>query len=222
MIYLYDSYIINANDWKELLTDKGSITVYYINYQIRNTEYDCVVIGLIEKRETVQDLISSGFDGYYTYFASNRFTYGSNPLNWNSIKQRSENQKKIFIPSVGPGYIDTNIRQWNGENTKEREDGKYYERYFDEAKKVNPTIISITSFNEWHEGTQIEPAIIKGGYKDYGEDSEKYLKITKDVLYMIYFSLLKEIIFINYLITLLIMFYYNQHFHSYMFLKHIQ
>lgn len=32
MIYLYDSYIINANDWKELLTDKGSITVYYINY----------------------------------------------------------------------------------------------------------------------------------------------------------------------------------------------
>lgn len=32
MIYLYDSYIINTNDWKKLLTDKGSITVYYINY----------------------------------------------------------------------------------------------------------------------------------------------------------------------------------------------
>ena len=48
---------------------------------------------------------------------------------------------------------------------KDREDGLYYDRYFERAISAvtaqsagtELVPISITSFNEWHEGTQIEP-----------------------------------------------------------------
>jgi glycoprotein endo-alpha-1,2-mannosidase len=54
---------------------------------------------------------------------------------------------------------------------------------FDAAVKVHPDFIGITSFNEWHEGTQIEPAIPKRTgtfkYEDYGKDPWFYIKETK-------------------------------------------
>ena len=50
-----------------------------------------------------------------------------------------------------------------------------------EVRKVNAEIVSITSFNEWHEGTQIEAAVSKEGYEDYGGDPQKYLKLTRKV-----------------------------------------
>jgi glycoprotein endo-alpha-1,2-mannosidase len=62
---------------------------------------------------------------------------------------------------VAPGYIDTRIRPWNGRNTRDRENGAYYDRLWSAALGVDPGMVAITSFNEWHEGTQIEPAIPK-------------------------------------------------------------
>ena len=53
---------------------------------------------------------------------------------------------------------------------------------------VKPEIIGITSFNEWHEGTQIEPAITKSvgeyNYEDYGKDTDPlfYIKETRTLI----------------------------------------
>lgn len=53
------------------------------------------------------------------------------------------------------------------------------------AVESEPAAISITSFNEWGEGTQIEPAVpaldpASGlAYADYGPDPNLYLKLTK-------------------------------------------
>jgi hypothetical protein len=64
--------------------------------------------------------------------------------------------KKIYLINLKKkkGYIDTKIRPWNNLNTKERNNGYYYENMFKNAINLkNPSkIISITSFNEWHEG----------------------------------------------------------------------
>lgn len=150
--FIYDSYLIPAQEWASLLQPDGSIT-------IRGTELDAVMIGLWVKKGEEEYFIQSGMDGYYTYFAATGFTYGSTPANWTYLQRWANDHEKIFIPCVGPGYIDTRVRPWNEQTTRDRENGKYYDRMFESALNSKVSYIGITSFNEWHEGTQIEPAI---------------------------------------------------------------
>jgi glycoprotein endo-alpha-1,2-mannosidase len=60
---------------------------------------------------------------------------------------------------VGAGYNDERLRPWNRHNTRARgNNGEYYSEFWNDAIRALPDIVSITSFNEWGEGTQIEPA----------------------------------------------------------------
>lgn len=154
VVYIYDSYLTPAEEWSRLLQPDGDLSV-------RNTPYDVVAIGLWVKKDEGQFFLDGGFDGFYTYFASDGFTYGSTSENWPELSEWACRHGLTFIPCVGPGYIDTRIRPWNSATTRSREDGNYFDRMFQRALDVRPGIIGITSFNEWHEGTQIEPAVPK-------------------------------------------------------------
>jgi len=164
MFYIYDSYLTNARQWATILAPQAEKT-------IRGTKYDAIVIGLWVKENEERFFRDGHFDGYYTYFASDGFTYGSTLANWARLAAWANENQMIFIPCVAPGYIDTRIRPWNSRNTRGREQGAYYDREFQAAIAVQPEVIGITSFNEWHEGTQIEPAVAeKAGdytYEDY-------------------------------------------------------
>ena len=83
------------------------------------------------------------------------------------------------MPSVGPGYIDTRVRAWNGQTTRHRRRGDYYKLAWRTATSVLPKFVSITSFNEWHEGTQIETAIPKTIKDDNGANFS-YLSYEPD------------------------------------------
>ncbi len=177
MYYVYDSYRLKAYEWASIFAKDSKISV-------RGTDLDGIFIGhwVFEKDDEL--LLNGCFDGFYTYFASEGFTFGSTISNWFKMSKFAKKHNMLFIPSVGPGYIDTRIRPWNVINNKSREDGIYYDRMFFAALSVKPDYISITSFNEWHEGTQIEPAIPSDiptyTYENYGElDPEFYLKRTK-------------------------------------------
>ncbi|XP_063773074.1 glycoprotein endo-alpha-1,2-mannosidase [Pseudophryne corroboree] len=177
MFYIYDSYITSPDTWANLLTASGS-------QSIRNTPYDGIFIALLVEEKHKFDIQRSGFDGLYTYFATNGFTYGSSHQHWASLKQFCNANNLIFIPSVGPGYIDTSIRPWNSKNTRNRVNGKYYETALNAALMERPSIISITSFNEWHEGTQIEAAVPRKNtlikYEDYLPHKPNiYLELTR-------------------------------------------
>ncbi|XP_033095262.1 glycoprotein endo-alpha-1,2-mannosidase-like [Anneissia japonica] len=177
LIYLYDSYLTPARKWKSLLKPGGQLS-------IRGTDHDAVLIALLVEEKHMSEISNSGFDGLYTYFAATGFTYGSTYRHWSRLAKYATEKGMLFIPSIGPGYIDVNIRPWNGENTRSRSDGSYYETAFKNALQTNPDIISITSFNEWHEGSQIEPAIPKSipkfTYLDYGKNGPNYyLDLTR-------------------------------------------
>jgi len=178
MFYIYDSYLTEAKEWATILSPNGEQT-------IRGTKYDSLVIGLWVKEHEERFFLDGHFDGYYTYFASDGFTYGSTLANWDQLARWAGEHDKLFIPCVAPGYIDTRIRPWNGRNTRDREQGAYYDREFQAAIAVKPEIIGITSFNEWHEGTQIEPAVPKRvgdyTYQDYApREPTWYLDRTAD------------------------------------------
>ncbi|XP_037549645.1 glycoprotein endo-alpha-1,2-mannosidase-like protein [Nematolebias whitei] len=177
MFYIYDSYLTPPESWAELLTAKGS-------QSIRGTLYDGIFVALIVEERHKHDILASGFDGIYTYFASNGFSFGSSHQNWKAIKTFCDANNLLFIPSVGPGYADTAVRPWNSHNTRNRVNGRYYETSLQAALAVRPEIVTITSFNQWHEGTQIERAIPKKTltrlYMDYKpNDPDHYLQLTR-------------------------------------------
>ncbi|XP_052809689.1 glycoprotein endo-alpha-1,2-mannosidase-like [Mya arenaria] len=178
LLYIYDSYLTSADKWAEIMKPGGRETV-------RGTELDAIFIGLLVERTHQNEILKAGFDGFYTYFASNGFVYGSTWNNWPLMSKWAKSNRLLFIPSVGPGYVDTEVRPWNQRNTKLRLDGKYYRQSVENALSTGSTFVSITSFNEWHEGSQIEPAVKKltpsRKYEDYGVKGPLfYLDLTKE------------------------------------------
>jgi glycoprotein endo-alpha-1,2-mannosidase len=152
--YIYDSYLVAPDDWQTVLTQGGNDT-------IRGTKYDAVCIGLFVKRSDYGVMHRAGFDGFYTYFATNGFTHGSTTKNWPKLAEYAREHGLLFIPSVGPGYDDTRIRPWNTANQRARDGGLYYDQMWQAALDANAEVVSITSYDEWHEGTQIAPATPK-------------------------------------------------------------
>eukprot|EP01125_Pyxidicula_operculata_P009802 TRINITY_DN3220_c0_g1_i1.p1 TRINITY_DN3220_c0_g1~~TRINITY_DN3220_c0_g1_i1.p1 ORF type:complete len:434 (-),score=47.05 TRINITY_DN3220_c0_g1_i1:56-1357(-) len=152
VIYIYDSYLTTANEWASILDSSGARS-------IRGTEYDFITLGLYTTRSSGTEILHSKFDGIYTYFAADDFTEGSTAKNWGGIVQFCHDNSMIVSISIGPGYDDTRVRPWNSGNKKSRKDGRYYDEKWQTAINAKPDYISITSYNEWMEGTQIEPAI---------------------------------------------------------------
>jgi len=176
LYYIYDSYKMNYKKWNSILNPESEKT-------IRNTPLDGIYISLWTLRLDGEFALVSGFDGVYTYYGSDVYAFGSKTANWEIMSEYAREHDLIWIPCAGPGYIDTRIRPWNDRTTRSREEGEYYERMFKSAVDSRPDFIGITSFNEWHEGTQIEPAIPKSlpsyTYEDYGEDTDPMFYINK-------------------------------------------
>ena len=176
VIFLYDSYLTQASEWADILAPDGANT-------IRGTKYDTAVIGLWVKRDDSAAMLDGHFDGFYTYFGAEGFTWGSTVSNWRRMNEFAENTGKVFIPCVAPGYIDTRIRPFNASTTRDRKAGVYYNTLWQGAINSGADLIGITSYNEWHEGTQIEPAAPKQipGFKylDYSpRPPDYYLEMT--------------------------------------------
>ena len=121
--FIYEIHIcrLPPEEWSRLFSRKGDLSV-------RDTVLDGVFLGLLVEYKHRFDIKKAGFDGFYTYFASDGFTYGSSWKNWRSLESFARKSSLLFVPSVGPGYVDTRVRAWNGRNTKARRAGKYYEQ----------------------------------------------------------------------------------------------
>jgi hypothetical protein len=72
----------------------------------------------------------------------------------------------VCAPSVGPGY---DARRATGDQrVQPRLQGARYDRLWRAAVRAQVDVVTITSYNEWHEGTQIEPARSDvAGYASY-------------------------------------------------------
>lgn len=71
--------------------------------------------------------------------------------------ERPRREGKISCATVFPGYDDTKVRRPGLK--VDREGGKLYQMLWREAVAASPDWVLITSFNEWHEGSEIEPSV---------------------------------------------------------------
>ncbi len=104
---------------------------------------------------------AGGFEGVYTYdvllFDGNLFA---------RFCDQARRLKLLCAPSVGPGY---DARRATGDTRlKPRRDGATYDGMWQGALESKADLVTVTSYNEWHEGTQIEPARARRrGYESY-------------------------------------------------------
>ena len=100
------------------------------------------------------------FDGVYTY---DIVVWGGGTFR--RICGQAHDAGLLCAPSVGPGY---DARRAAGDpRLKPRRFGATYDAMWQAALASGGDFVTITSYNEWHEGTQIEPARMHLGYRSY-------------------------------------------------------
>ena len=104
--------------------------------------------------------VKGGFDGFYTY---DFVTY--NGAKFKRLCNEAHRAHILCAPSVGPGY--NGVRAGEPPVIKKRRNGATYDHLWAAAIAASPDLVTITSFNEWGEGTQIEPAMPRRGYQSY-------------------------------------------------------
>lgn len=125
------------------------------------------------------------FDGLFNYATLDKSISGFN-FDW----AWSLPAGAWYVPGVLPGYVDTRIRAPKDQKLTRNQGTTYIEQWEDALSTgIKPRLITITSWNEWHEGTQIEPAAssVENGsgfmYLDYGPlGPEGYLELTRQMV----------------------------------------
>jgi glycoprotein endo-alpha-1,2-mannosidase len=102
----------------------------------------------------------AGFAGFYTY---DILEYGG--AKFTRFCRQAHAAGILCAPSVGPGY---SAYPTNGDpRVKPRDAGATYDCMWRAALDARADVVTITSYNEWGEGTQIEPAAGRGRYQSY-------------------------------------------------------
>jgi hypothetical protein len=124
------------------------------------------------------------FDGLYVfkvthaayphdYLKSPR--WGSGVRDW----EAKTGEQKLWLATITPGWDDLragcrpDVRVDNVSHRLDRADGETYRASFEAALASQPDWLVVGSFNEWVEGTYIEPGV------QYGD---KYMRMTKDFI----------------------------------------
>ena len=133
--YVYDADRDAAADWATALAVLADVRVFAHTYLVGRAK-------------------AAGFDGLYTYDVAT----------WNGgtfarVCAQAHRAGLLCAPSVGPGYDAR--RATPDRLVRPRLHGATYDGMWRAAVRAKPDLVTITSYNEWQEGTQIEPARIQ-------------------------------------------------------------
>jgi len=112
------------------------------------------------------------FDGIHLYSVAWSADPASALVNFGAKARKAAQDLggfRYWVATAMPGYDDLKLR---GGFSRARNNGDYYRASFSGAAKSGADFTIITSFNEWLEGTQIEPSV------SYGD---AYLSLTREL-----------------------------------------
>jgi len=131
--YVYHPFTIDETDWAPVLQAVSGAQVFAQTANVARAQ-------------------AAHFAGIYTYDIT---TFG--PASLGPLCARAHKAGLLCAPSVGPGY---DALRANGDTRlRGRANGATYDAMWTAAIQAGADRVTITSYNEWHEGTQIEPAL---------------------------------------------------------------
>jgi len=115
----------------------------------------------------------SVFDGLYVYKIDHACCPGSYAkaptwAGWTRSWEKKTGQTKLWVGTIMPGWDDTrsagrpDLRVPSAAFARDRQGGSYYQATFNAAIGASPDMIIVHSFNEWIEGSEIEPGTTYG------------------------------------------------------------
>jgi len=127
--------------------------------------------------DQISDRAARVFDGLHEYNYADKLAGKSldeiraevrKDFSWSLAKEKN---LPLRCLTVLPGYDDHKQKERLHRITVERRSGETYQILWQEAIRAKPDWVLIASWNEWHEGSEIEPS------REYGE---RFLQITAE------------------------------------------
>ena len=140
-VYVYSSQDFTAEDWRRVTLQPLGLSLF-------------------AQTSHVGFAAHAGFAGFYTY---DILLYDG--AKFGRFCAQAHALGILCAPSVGPGYDAT--ESTGDPRVKSRLDGATYDTMWAAALRAGADRVTITSYNEWSEGTQIEPAGHGGRYESY-------------------------------------------------------
>jgi len=186
----YDVFMIGNHVWQQPPSSANNVVFRPFSYLDAMTNYD--VYESMMGKETMY----AGQDAVSTYYNYQR--------QW---KVQANANECGYIPAVSPGYNDRGVRL-NADhlplsrklNNKDDAFGSLFASQLQHAKELvdetTNNLLLVNSFNEWHQDTQIEPAIIVDDDKRDGTTNSNLQQYTNGVEYQgygeLYLNLLRD------------------------------
>jgi glycoprotein endo-alpha-1,2-mannosidase len=159
VIFTYSTQVYSANIWSEIIN------------KVRNDGYSALFFS-----DAFSEEYADVFDGLQNYAPPGLFEPNQDFTKaYKTVAQLAKNRNEPYGFDVMPGYDDTKVRQPG--RILSRENGATYKKLWEAVLSSGSQWALVTSWNEWHEGTEIEPSI-EHGYR-YIELTKKYSRIFK-------------------------------------------
>lgn len=148
---------------------KGIDSWHHVREQFDADGYDPFLVG-----DTFDPEYLDVFDGLHTYNPTGMIIQGEDvTAAYQVAAAAAHEQHKLFAGTTLPGYDDRILsgrtRDGAGYLLVPREDGGRYEKTWNAVERADADWALVTSWNEWYEGSTIEPA------REYGFD---YVDLT--------------------------------------------
>lgn len=136
----------------------GNRAPFYIFYSLQVTDWTA-----LEQVKSTSIVFAQTTDLSRVAHFGGIYTYGGMDMtsSWKWLADYCKANGMLWAPSVQPGYIDDRAVPGNTVPNIDRRNGATYDEQWtkalDPAQTGSPDYITVTSFNEWHEGSQIEP-----------------------------------------------------------------